>query len=499
MFASIIPTSTLSFALPRVRSVEARSHAKGIIQGTILSRAEAVSLVVFTGLDSGLHLLSAVSKLPFAAVNLGLGFISPNLLGERFSFHEIGHHLAMSFRSILAIFFDIPRIVIRPDLATSYYIERGIISQPKTLRELLEHTWKHGKPHLLATAIGLGGALLTAPLIFSRFESGINSIYPFDLKRLIPIAGIVTLLAGLCLCRGCRNLAKAQQKKDKQGSREALQPATSSDPQSASASFVHPRRTGVAVARKASTSNVFESRIRSPEFRKKHVLWKNPVIGSTNSQAVHTAARLSFVPTESAAAAFGGGTPVMLTGGNVFSNAAPWNRLPNVRHGKEVVFWTQPPNLNDVTGMIQRIKILYAERGGALKKTAEATNIMEQYNSFLQATQCVLSATGQTHNPAEDLLVEGSPELFSLACTNRVRELKASVAGKELQILKLTMHVCSILNIDPRPFRAISKVIAKAEDKVQKLSMVAPEERPAYGTPIPKARLRPAKGQETKI
>lgn len=196
MFASILPSPTTSFAGLRCKSIEARSNAKGALQQNILSRAEAVSLYALSGLDSGLHLLSACAKLPVALVKPLLNRVSPNLLGDRVSFGQIGQHLAMACRSILALFLDIPRIVIRPDLATSYYIQRGICSPQHTINNLLAHAWK-----VRATATGLAIGL-TAALVFSQSPSTI----PFKSSNLMgwgfAAVGSIILLAGLCLC--CR-------------------------------------------------------------------------------------------------------------------------------------------------------------------------------------------------------------------------------------------------------------------------------------------------------
>lgn len=160
-----------SFATNACVKLLAHRASDRFIKKEIASRIVGYTFFTYCAMDLSAHVLVAVAKAPFAAAKIVLDPISPRIVSDRLSIGAVGAHLRMAVDAIIAIFIDIPRVLINPDRVTACYIYRGIPQPP--VRSLIERTLSALSPYKREIAIGVTVTALTvvAAMTLSRMRA----------------------------------------------------------------------------------------------------------------------------------------------------------------------------------------------------------------------------------------------------------------------------------------------------------------------------------------
>lgn len=124
---SLVSSVTDFCVVSSLARIQSTYQSTNVFQKVVWSRILSATLPAFTSAAILGHLATACVILPFAASEMCVNRVRPGFMAVPLNMHTVNSHLQMAFRCILTLLLDIPRIVISPDKATAYYVQRGVV------------------------------------------------------------------------------------------------------------------------------------------------------------------------------------------------------------------------------------------------------------------------------------------------------------------------------------------------------------------------------------
>ena len=205
--SACIPTSSIALSKIGIDWVCNAQAAHNSWTSAFGARIAVVALAVFTATDASLHLALATTKLPFAAVKLGVDCFTAKPVMDALGFKEIERHLYKVIQCIRILVLEMGWLFVQPEDAAGLYALRGVYQKPS--ESIKERLWRQlalqtamfhrpfrylaDRPHLIGAVALLivGGGLLYRyglPLVSLSNQGGAStaSILPDTQKAAIP-------------------------------------------------------------------------------------------------------------------------------------------------------------------------------------------------------------------------------------------------------------------------------------------------------------------------
>lgn len=137
--SAYIPTASIALSKMGIDWVGSSQAAHNSWQRAFITRLAIAALTVFTASDASLHLALATTKLPFAAIKLGIDCLTANPIMEAVGFQEIGRHLYKVIQCIRILVLEMGWLLIQPENAAELYARRGVYQKPPA--SIKERLW----------------------------------------------------------------------------------------------------------------------------------------------------------------------------------------------------------------------------------------------------------------------------------------------------------------------------------------------------------------------